>query len=142
MAESDDSRRRVAFEVQLSSQSPAKYQHRSQRYFGEGLFPVWIVPRRLEDNLIRVPFFVTGFGKSSEIPAEPGRLLDLNVTCDFREEDTLGTLVDNLLQRGHGWNHGSPEDQAARHRKEPSAMLDSGMRPGAVRRPLMSASRR
>jgi hypothetical protein len=132
LAESDDSRHRVAFEVQLSTQSPAKYQHRSQRYFDDGLFPVWIVPRRLEDNLIRVPFVVTAFGKSSEIPAEPGMLMDLDVTCDFRDEDTLGTLVDNLLQRGHGWIHGSPEDQAVRHRKR--VERDARLRDEARRR--------
>ncbi|MFJ6358665.1 competence protein CoiA [Pseudarthrobacter oxydans] len=132
LAESDGFRRRVAFEVQLSSQSPAKYQHRSQRYFTDGLFPVWIVPRRPEDNLIRVPLVVTGFGKSSEIPAATGRLMDLDVTCDFREDRTLGTFVDNLLQRGHGWNHGSPNDQAARHKKRTES--DARLRDEARRR--------
>jgi hypothetical protein len=132
LAESNDFRWRVAFEVQLSSQSPTKYQHRTQRYFSDGIFPVWIVPRRLENNLIRVPFVVTGFGKSSEIPAQPDSLMDLDVTCDFRKEITLGTFVDNLLQRGHGWNHGSPDDQAARHKKR--AESDARLRDEARRR--------
>lgn len=44
LAESDDRTRRIAFEVQLSSQSPENYFARSQRYFDSGAFPVWLVP--------------------------------------------------------------------------------------------------
>lgn len=63
LAESDDWRRRIAFEVQLSSQTPEKYQHRSQRYLNDQVFPVWIIPRHLEYNPVKVPEVVTGFGK-------------------------------------------------------------------------------
>lgn len=61
LAESDDSRAKVAFEVQLSPQSPADYFKRTQRYFDSGLFPVWLVPRHLEYHPIKVPVVVTGF---------------------------------------------------------------------------------
>lgn len=55
LAESDDLTRKVAFEVQLSSQTPDKYFARSQRYFDSGIFPVWLVPRRLEYHETKVP---------------------------------------------------------------------------------------
>lgn len=118
LAESDDRKRRIAFEVQLSSQAPERYQHRSQRYFNDDVFPVWIVPRRLEYSRIEIPLVVTGFGKSSEVPEDPVALMDLAVTTDFRDEATLGALVDSLLRRGHGWQHGSPAVQIARLQRE------------------------
>lgn len=118
LAESDDKRRRIAFEVQLSSQTPERYQQRSQRYFNDRVFPMWIIPRRLEYNRTHIPAVVTGFGKSSAVPQDPTDLMALDIRCDFREEDTLGDLVDNLLRRGHRWTYGSPDDQAARHKRE------------------------
>ncbi|MFQ4150282.1 hypothetical protein AAGW05_16605 [Arthrobacter sp. LAPM80] len=68
LAESDDKHHCVAFEVQLSSQPMENYRHRSQRYFDDNVFPVWLVPRHLEYSPIQVPVVVAGFGKSSEVP--------------------------------------------------------------------------
>jgi hypothetical protein len=48
LAESDNKAHRVAFEVQLSSQTPEDYSRRTQRYFESNVFPVWFVPRSLE----------------------------------------------------------------------------------------------
>ncbi|RNL51412.1 hypothetical protein D7003_16265 [Arthrobacter oryzae] len=61
---------------------------------------------------------MTGFGKSSEIPPDPSVLMDLDISCGLSDEDTLGEFVGNLLRRGHGWEHGRPDVQAARHRQE------------------------
>jgi hypothetical protein len=116
LAQSDDKQRRIAFEVQLSSQTPEKYRYRSQRYFNDRVFPVWIIPRRLEYSRIEIPIVVTGFGKSSEVPEDAATLMDLEVISEFWDDDTLGAFVDNLLRRGHRWKHGSPNDQAARHK--------------------------
>lgn len=118
LAESDDKRRRIAFEVQLSSQTPEKYQARSQRYFNDGVFPVWVIPRQLEYSRVQVPVVVTGFGKSAEVPEDPAELMDLGVFADFSGKDTLGEMVEFLLRRGASWSHGSPDEQAARQRRE------------------------
>lgn len=118
LAESDDRRRRIAFEVQLSSQTPEKYQLRSQRYFNDHVFPIWVIPRRLEYNEIKIPVVVTGFGKSSEVPEQIADLMALGVTSDLADQDTLGATVQAILARPVRWSHGSPSDQVARHRKE------------------------
>lgn len=116
----DDPRRpRVAFEVQLSPQAPEKYFARSQRYFGSGLFPVWLIPRQLEYHETKVPVVVTGFGTASRIPENVNDLLGLPagqnfVTC----EETLGSFVAALLRRGPSWTLGSPNEQAARREVE------------------------
>jgi competence CoiA-like predicted nuclease len=73
LAESDDLMRKVAFEVQLSSQTHDKYFARSQRYFDSNIFPVWLVPRQLEYHQTKVPMVVTGFGKSSTLLGDPVR---------------------------------------------------------------------
>jgi hypothetical protein len=118
LAESEDGRRRIAFEVQLSSQTPEKYQHRSQRYFKDQVFPVWVIPRHLEYNPVKVPEVVTGFGKSSAVPEDPGDLMALKISAHFSGKSTLGEFVDDLLRRGHRWSHGSPDDQTAKHKRE------------------------
>lgn len=121
LAESDDLRQRIAFEVQLSSQSPEKYFRRTDRYFRSGIFPVWLVPRRLEYHLIGVPVMVTGFGKSSAIPADVSALLALEISQDFvrstGDTETLGETVTALLHHGHQWKGGSPENQVEMHRQ-------------------------
>jgi hypothetical protein len=121
LAESDDRRQRVAFEVQLSSQSPENYFRRTDRYFQSGIFPVWLVPRRLEYHPIEVPVMVTGFGKSSEIPADVSGLLALETSQDFvrsaGDNATLGEAVTALLRHGHQWKGGSPEYQVEMRRQ-------------------------
>lgn len=119
LAESDDRRNRVAFEVQLSSQTPENYFARSQRYFYSGVFPVWLVPRQLEYNRTKVPVVVTGFGKSSTIPEDKTKLLDLPADQDLvKAKGNLGAFVTALLTRGTSWKKGSPADQAARQKVE------------------------
>lgn len=56
LAESDDLTKSMAFEVQLSTQTPTEYFKRSQRYFDSGIFPVWLVPRQLEPHEIKGPW--------------------------------------------------------------------------------------
>lgn len=117
LAESDDSRTKVAFEVQLSSQSPADYFKRTQRYFDDGLFPVWLIPRQLEDHETKVPVVVTGYGKTSTVPADVSELLALPADQDFvKADETLGVFVSALLLRGPSWKPGSPDAQAARRK--------------------------
>lgn len=119
LAESDDMRRKVAFEVQLSSQSPEKYFARSQRYFDAGVFPVWLVPRRLEYNPTEVPVVVTGFGKTSGIPEDLTEMLNLPADQDIVEaKDSLGAFVTALLSLGPSWRFGTPADQVARQKAE------------------------
>lgn len=117
LAESDAKDRRIAFEVQLSSQTPAKYQARSQRYFQDQVFPVWVVPRQLEYDPIEVPVVVTGFGKSSDVPANPTELLQLEARSSLSDAKILGDFVDSILTYPPHWPKGSPEDQLARLRK-------------------------
>lgn len=69
LAESDDGRRRIAFEVQLSSQTLDRYNERSECYFAGGMFPVWLISRPLEYSRILVSAVVTGFGKATEVPS-------------------------------------------------------------------------
>ncbi|CAH0126196.1 hypothetical protein SRABI83_00084 [Arthrobacter sp. Bi83] len=126
LAESDDFRARVAFEVQLSSQSPQNYFVRSQRYFESGAFPVWLIPRPLEPHQTKVPTVVTGFGKTSPIPDDVSRLLALSAGQEFvTADDRLGVFVEALLQRGHSWTHGSPGDQAARQKAEAERVAEA-----------------
>lgn len=118
LAESDDGRRRIAFEVQLSSQTPDDYSRRSQRYFNDRVFPVWIVPRHLESSRVLVPVVVTGFAKSTALPEQPADLMDLDISVSFADQDTLGEFVDEMLRHGHRWSLGSPSEQIRRHEVE------------------------
>ncbi|MHA7191087.1 competence protein CoiA family protein [Arthrobacter sp. MDT2-16] len=114
MAVSDDGRKRFAFEVQLSGQTPEEYQRRSQRYFDSGYMPVWLIARDLEYSEIKVPTLTTGFGKTSDIPDSAVDLLRLPVSSsnlDLRVSG-LGAAIRELLERGHNWRHGSPSRQA------------------------------
>lgn len=111
------SRRRIAFEVQLSSQSPEGYFARTDRYFRDGLFPVWLVPRELEPHRVAVPTVVTGFGKTSLLPDDPKELLHLEVE-DRAGRSPIGGIwleefVRVLLTNGDEWPHGSPTEQRA-----------------------------
>ncbi|WP_349033899.1 competence protein CoiA family protein [Pseudarthrobacter sp. SORGH_AS 212] len=113
LAEADDLTRRIAFEVQLSSQTPENYFARSQRYFDSGAFPVWLIPRQLESSQTIVPVVVTGFGKTSDVPDDVSALLALPANQNLVYADNnLGAFVEALLRRGPSWIHGSPQDQA------------------------------
>jgi hypothetical protein len=117
LAESDDFTRRVAFEVQLSSQTPENYFARSQRYFDSGAFPVWLIPRQLEYHETKVPVVVTGFGKTSEIPDDPSELLALHADQNFViTGGSIGVFVEALLRKGPSWIHGTPNAQAEAQR--------------------------
>ncbi|QYF88471.1 hypothetical protein [Arthrobacter sp. PAMC25284] len=115
LAATDDGRRGVAFEVQLSSQTPERYAERSQRYFDSGLFPVWLVPRLIDYGWPAqptVPAVVTGFGKSSDLPETPEDLLEREVAKNFRTGGgTLAQFLLTLLTSGPGWTLGSPQMQ-------------------------------
>lgn len=115
LAESDNLKTRVAFEVQLSAQPPDKYFARSQRYFDSGMFPVWLVPRGLDYQPTKVPVVVTGFNKSSAIPEDVSDLLDLPASQDFVQAgEHVGSFIKTLLQHPTKiWRHGSPAEQAA-----------------------------
>ncbi|MDJ0459314.1 competence protein CoiA family protein [Arthrobacter sp. NQ7] len=117
LAKRDDAKYMVAFEVQLSPQSPSEYFKRSQRYFDSGLFPVWLVPHKLEYDRIKVPVVVTGYGKTSPVPTDAFELLLLPAHQDFvKAGRELGAFVEALLRIGHSWKLGSPRDQAERER--------------------------
>lgn len=112
LAESDTMLHRVAFEVQLSSQTPADYFRRTQRYFDSNVFPVWLVPRDLEYSLIQLPVVVTGFGKSSEVPKNPADLLDQAIKHNLPvEQDVLRNFLTELLRNGPRWRPGTPKKQ-------------------------------
>lgn len=112
LAESDDLLHRVAFEVQLSSQTPADYFRRTQRYFDSNVFPVWLVPRALEYSPIHLPVVITGFGKTSEVPDNPAELLDLPTKHNFpAEQEGLGDFIKDLLSNGPRWRSGTPKKQ-------------------------------
>ena len=117
LAESNDFTKRVAFEVQLSSQTPVNYFARSQRYFDSEAFPVWLIPRQLEWHEISVPVVVTGFGKKSEVPDNPAALLALPADQNFVPAgDGVGVFVEALLRKGPSWRHGTPHAQAEAQR--------------------------
>lgn len=112
LAESGDLKNRVAFEVQLSPQTPDKYFARSRRYFDSGVFPVWLVPRQLEYHQTKVPVVVTGFGKTSTIPEDVSELLDLPAGQDLvKAVDKLGAFVAALLlQAVNEWDKAAQAD--------------------------------
>jgi hypothetical protein len=115
LAESHDRRQRIAFEVQLSSQTLVEYNRRSQRYFESDIFPVWLVPRDLEYSPIKLPVVSTGFSKSSEVPDDISSLMELETRQQFlAAPNTLGPFLDLLLQSDPHWTAGTPAIQEDR----------------------------
>jgi hypothetical protein len=107
---------------------------RSQRYFDSSIFPVWLVPRRLEYHETKVPIVVTGYGKSSTLPVSVTDLLALPADQDFvQAKNNLGDFVAALLRQGPRWRAGSPEHQAALQK---AAADREGARAEAVRKRL------
>ncbi|GER23279.1 hypothetical protein NCCP1664_17750 [Zafaria cholistanensis] len=108
----------MAFEVQLSSQTPGEYNRPSQRYFDSGIFPVWLVPRDLEYNPIRLPIVHAGFGKNSPMLADPASLMELKIRQDIVESSTtLGAFIYRILTHGPVWSVGSPRPAAEATRR-------------------------
>ncbi|MDP9982961.1 hypothetical protein J2W14_002363 [Pseudarthrobacter oxydans] len=111
LAERKDGKR-FAFEVQLSKQSREQYGLRSQRYFEEGIHPVWLVPKLEEFRELKVPMLGTGFAKDSKIPDVPAQLMESATRhCLTGAGGNLGQSIDGLLGGSITWEHGSPSDQ-------------------------------
>lgn len=66
--------RRIAFEVQLTRQTDAEFEERSQIRFADGALPVWITPHEMP-NFPKLPTIKTGFRKTSPLPESPEELL-------------------------------------------------------------------
>lgn len=148
LAESDDMFHRVAFEVQLSSQTPADYIHRTQRYFESNVFPVWLVPRALEySGPIRLPVVITGFGKKSDVPDRPVELLDLDIRHNLPTEgDVLGNFIHDLLAKGPRWKSGTPKTQQeawdTEQRRRVQEQLQEAERQAKTREAVAKTNRR
>lgn len=118
MAFSHDGRR-IAFEVQLSEQSKGDYAHRTQRYFGAGIGPVWLVPAELYFLQLEVPHVVTGFRKSSPLPQGPSELMrQTGLQPLTNRQATVGSMIDLVLNPRFVWKPGSPKDQRLKHEQE------------------------
>lgn len=148
LAESDDKAHRVAFEVQLSSQTPEDYSRRTQRYFESNVFPVWLVPRSLEyGGPIQLPIVVTGFGKTSEAPANPTGLLDLDISHNLpSESDVLRDFIRDLLTSGPRWRWGTPmkqqENWDAEQRRRVQQQLADAQRQAQAKEAVEKMNRR
>lgn len=104
--------KRLAFEVQLSAQSEDEYVFRSERYLDDGIGPVWIVPDNLDWFRVKLPMIVTGFGKSSPLPAMPAALMEtLTYQPLARNIARVGVVVDHVLHPSFHWGHGTPRQQ-------------------------------
>lgn len=103
---------KVAFEVQLSQQTEEDYFYRSQRYFAANILPVWLVPRFIQFQELKVPMFETGFRKSTPLPASPDELMQHETWPDTDGVHDVGSAIDFVLSRRFVWADGSPEQQA------------------------------
>lgn len=92
------SNRRLAFEVQLSAQSEDEYIRRTQRYLDDGVAPVWVAPDNLDWFRVKLPMIVTGFGKTSDLPAAPAALMGpTKFQPVFGRLARVGAAVDAVL---------------------------------------------
>lgn len=106
------SNRRLAFEVQLSAQSEDEYIRRTQRYLDDGVAPVWVVPDNLDWFRVKLPMIVTGFGKTSDLPAVPAALMGpTKFQPVFGRLARVGAAVDAVLHPSFRWRHGTPRHQ-------------------------------
>jgi len=104
--------KRLAFEVQLSPQNEDEYIRRSQRYAGDRVGAVWIVPDDLDWFRVQMPMIVTGFGKSSDLPEAPVSLMDLaHFQPMFGKRTRVGAAVDAVLDPTFRWPYGTPKHQ-------------------------------
>ncbi|GAA1892137.1 hypothetical protein GCM10009715_42100 [Paeniglutamicibacter psychrophenolicus] len=113
---------RIAFEIQLSTQSTQAWEERTQAYFDDGILPVWVTPHTDRYERIRLPMVHTGITKESALPADPTDLLRERVWHPFeRRERSLGYRLQDLLLARQVWTDGSPAEQRARHAAEDRA---------------------
>lgn len=104
--------RRLAFEVQLSAQSEDEYIRRTQRYLDDGIAPVWVSPDNHDEFRVKLPMIVTGFGKTSDLPAVPAALMGpTKFQPLFDGMAQVGTAVDWVLDPRFRWRHGTPNQQ-------------------------------
>lgn len=104
--------RRLAFEVQLSQQNEDEYIRRSQRYADDRVGAVWIVPDSIDWFRVQMPMIVTGFGKTSALPATPGSLMDLtHYQPMFGKSARVDAAVDAVLHPAFSWPYGTPKHQ-------------------------------
>lgn len=110
----DDSGRRLAFEVQLSHQTEEEYAYRSQRYADDRIGAVWVVPGNLNYLVVRLPMIVTGFGKTSPLPEMPADLMGRSAHQPLAGGvRRVGAMVDALLDPSFRWPYGTPRQQQA-----------------------------
>lgn len=103
---------RIAFEVQLSSQTEEVYAERTQRYFDAGVHTVWVVSRYLESMDLQVPQIETAVFKSAPVPADPAQLLEHRTyQWLLRDVVDVGEAIDRLLAGRFAWRHASPRQQ-------------------------------
>lgn len=104
--------RRLAFEVQLSPQSEDEYVYRSQRYVHDGIGPVWVVPDNHDEFRVKLPMIVTGFGKTSDLPEAPAKLMDrARYQPVLGKSGHVGRAVDAVLHPSFRWSYGTPKHQ-------------------------------
>lgn len=99
--------RRIAFEVQLSGQSALSYSYRSQRYFDDGVLPVWVTPFDKIPSVI-LPWIATKWRKSVPLPD------DLSVLRQWPSPylgQTLEMDVREFLGPQYRWSEESPLQQ-------------------------------
>lgn len=66
--------KRVVFEIQLTDQTGAEFENRSQVRFSDGALPVWITPHPVA-AFPKLPVISTALSKYSRIPAASSQLL-------------------------------------------------------------------
>ncbi len=104
--------RRLAFEVQLSPQSEDEYVYRSQRYVHDGVGPVWVVPYDHDEFRVKLLMIVTGFGKTSDLPEAPAKLMDrAQYQPVLGKSGHVGRAVDAVLHPSFRWSYGTPQHQ-------------------------------
>lgn len=103
---------RIAFEVQLSTQTEEGYAARTQRYFDAGVGPVWVVPAGLAELDLQVPYLTCGITKSTPVPEDPDRLLGHTAYQWLLGEvlDT-GAAIERVLAGRFTWRHSDPRTQ-------------------------------
>lgn len=103
---------RIAFEVQLSTQTEEAYAARTQRYFDAGVHTVWMVPRGLDDFDLQVPYLETAVFRSTPAPEDPAQLLaHRTYQWLLRDVVDVGEAIDRVLAGRFTWRHGPPRQQ-------------------------------
>lgn len=106
--------RRIAFEVQLSGQTPDEFQFRSQRYFDAGILPVWITPLEVNAGVV-LPVVRTSWRKSTPLPVDLAELLDWP---NRSGNPTIRHSVGMYLDLGYVWSDGDVTRQLGERQRE------------------------